>query len=67
MQRVIPKCNNKIKIKNTSGTIRALFFKTKISYFSPVVRRGYLESSGLSADGRYLTYVAHFAPMRRLV
>lgn len=28
MQRVIPKCNNKIKIKikNTSGTIRARFF-----------------------------------------
>ncbi|KAE9539339.1 hypothetical protein AGLY_004591 [Aphis glycines] len=38
-----------------------------ISHYSPVVRRGYLESRGLSADARYLTYVAHLSPVRGLV
>lgn len=41
MQRVITKCNNKIKIKNTSGTIRARFnFQNEnIIFFTGNVQR----------------------------
>lgn len=41
MQRVTPKCNNKKKIKNTSGTIRAryIFQNENIKFFTGCVQR----------------------------